>query len=376
MKIIHLYRDILGPSGVPYEVRELAAHQQALGHSVVTVFRGDQTNSDRTSNELCLRGNLSDLPKLRDVLRTFQPDIAHFTGSWIPCHNLWVTEIWKAKIPYIFEPHGSLNPLMERVRFSGRSHENIWFAAKRGYRILFDSSLMRRASGTRVLSEYEHKLAYGFKLKKPFIVPSGVDSEWFPTNVPNYEKHGPIKLFYIGRLDPYQKGFDLLLDSFDLLKKKNYLNLFKVLFVGPSIGDSMAWLRNEVSKRGLTNFTITDGVYGNAKHELFNKSDLFLHPSRFEGFAKTAREAMAHGLPILSNAENNLGDWVASESMGIVVRLNAEDIANKIESILNSSGRTQLSEMGKHARDFATRISWNRVAKDVSSNYENILSGL
>jgi glycosyltransferase involved in cell wall biosynthesis len=375
MKIVHFYRDIKGPSGVPYEVRELAAHQRSLGNSVVSVFRGREADADGDVAEIGLDGHISDLPRLRNFLHDFQPDIAHVTGLWIPCHNLWIRELWRANVPYVCEPHGMLNPIVENVRFGGRGHKKLWAVAKRVYRHVFDDSLMSRASGTRVLSDYEGELANGLGLKRPFLVPSAVDPGWFPpSSSVNKTKSGAIRLFYIGRLDPFQKGFDLLLDAFEILKGKGLLDQFEVLFVGPPVGDSMQWLKGEAERRGLRNVTVSGGVYGDAKHDLFNDSDLFLHPSRFEGFAKTAREAAAHGLPVLSSVEGNFGNWVASEEMGLVVQLDAADIARKIEVILGPDGRKHLDEMGRRARQFAERMSWQSVATEVIERYHEILN--
>jgi GalNAc-alpha-(1->4)-GalNAc-alpha-(1->3)-diNAcBac-PP-undecaprenol alpha-1,4-N-acetyl-D-galactosaminyltransferase len=101
-------------------------------------------------------------------------------------------------------------------------------------------------------------------------------------------------LIAIGRLHP-QKGFDLLLKAFARLKTK-YPD-WQIVILGE--GPMRAELEDLRSQLRLTDRVHLPGLVTNVTEYLY-QADLFVMPSRFEGFPMALCEAMACGLPVLA----------------------------------------------------------------------------
>ncbi|WP_310483292.1 glycosyltransferase family 4 protein [Chamaesiphon sp. VAR_48_metabat_403] len=98
----------------------------------------------------------------------------------------------------------------------------------------------------------------------------------------------------IGRLHP-QKGFDLLLEAFARLQAKYPDWQLTILGEGPM----QAELEELRSQLKLTDRVHFPGLVTNVR-EYLAQADLFVMPSRFEGFPMALCEAMACGLPVLA----------------------------------------------------------------------------
>jgi GalNAc-alpha-(1->4)-GalNAc-alpha-(1->3)-diNAcBac-PP-undecaprenol alpha-1,4-N-acetyl-D-galactosaminyltransferase len=101
-------------------------------------------------------------------------------------------------------------------------------------------------------------------------------------------------LIAIGRLH-HQKGFDLLLKAFHKIHAKHPDWQITILGEG-SLRSELEQLRSQLK---LTDSVHLPGLVSNVP-EYLNQADLFVMPSRFEGFPMALCEAMAFGLPVLS----------------------------------------------------------------------------
>jgi GalNAc-alpha-(1->4)-GalNAc-alpha-(1->3)-diNAcBac-PP-undecaprenol alpha-1,4-N-acetyl-D-galactosaminyltransferase len=98
----------------------------------------------------------------------------------------------------------------------------------------------------------------------------------------------------IGRLHP-QKGFDLLLRAFARLQAKYPDWQLTILGEGPMQAE-LEELRSQLQLDDRVHFP---GLVTNVR-EYLAQADLFVMPSRFEGFPMALCEAMACGLPVLA----------------------------------------------------------------------------
>lgn len=107
------------------------------------------------------------------------------------------------------------------------------------------------------------------------------------------ELKGKIKVISMGRLE-YQKGFDLLIENVKKIKNKDYM--FYIF------GDGK--LKEDLNNQILIN-KLEDKVkiltYVNNPYKYMNEADIFILPSRVEGFPNVLLESLACGTPVIVN---------------------------------------------------------------------------
>jgi len=108
---------------------------------------------------------------------------------------------------------------------------------------------------------------------------------------------GPFRMVQVSRLDHEKKGQDLLIKAIAEIKDK-YNKKVNVTFIGD--GASRKYLESLVSEKGLAEHVFFLGSKTQEYISLHLKEyDLFVQPSRMEGFGLTVAEAMAAGVPLL-----------------------------------------------------------------------------
>ena len=113
-----------------------------------------------------------------------------------------------------------------------------------------------------------------------------------------------------------RKGHDILIDA---LREIHCLN-WQARFVGDETLDPK-WageLRDKVALSGLSTQIEFVGTVANIASE-YQNADIFVLPSKFEGYGMVLSEAMAHGLPIISTRTGAIPE-VVPESAGILVK--------------------------------------------------------
>lgn len=123
--------------------------------------------------------------------------------------------------------------------------------------------------------------------KKIFFIPNHI----FLNQKKTKSKKKKI-ILAIGRLH-YQKGFDVLIDSFYL--SKVYKNGWKLVILGE--GSEEKFLKNKVKKLKLNNKILFKGFVDPTIW--YKKSKIFVLPSRFEGTPNVLLEAISMGLPTI-----------------------------------------------------------------------------
>ncbi|MGA9853579.1 MAG: glycosyltransferase family 4 protein [Gammaproteobacteria bacterium] len=159
----------------------------------------------------------------------------------------------------------------------------------------------------------------------------------------------------MGRFD-FAKGFDLLIEAFALIADR-YSDWFLVL-----IGDGR---ERETLHQMIVNHGLGERVFlvGPTKtpQSLLSQTDIFVLPSRFEGFPNALLEAMACGVAVISfDCPSGPRDIIRPNHDGILVESkNSEALAQAIEEmILNPATRKQL---GDNAREVLSRFSVSMV---------------
>jgi GalNAc-alpha-(1->4)-GalNAc-alpha-(1->3)-diNAcBac-PP-undecaprenol alpha-1,4-N-acetyl-D-galactosaminyltransferase len=112
--------------------------------------------------------------------------------------------------------------------------------------------------------------------------------------VANAPPHVPACLIAAGRLSR-EKGFDLLIAAFAQIADQHRDWRLKILGEGPQHGE----LSSLIAQHRLENQILLAGRVDQPQRD-FATADLFVLPSRYEGFPNALLEAMASGLPAVA----------------------------------------------------------------------------
>ncbi|MDQ6694930.1 MAG: glycosyltransferase, partial [Chloroflexota bacterium] len=123
----------------------------------------------------------------------------------------------------------------------------------------------------------------------------------------------------VGRLEE-NKGFGYLLRALALAgKDPSFGEDWRWIFVGE--GSMSTQLEALSSSLGLgANIVFAGSLTDEELHNLYAMSDLFAHPTLYEGSSLVTLEAMAHGLPVLASAVGGIPDKVIEGETGFLVR--------------------------------------------------------
>jgi glycosyltransferase involved in cell wall biosynthesis len=163
-------------------------------------------------------------------------------------------------------------------------------------------------------------------------------------------------LLGVGRLAD-QKNFPLLLDVFARMAPAYPDWDLVILGAGPQ----HAMLQAQAERMRLSHRIFLPGVVGNAGL-WYERADLYVMSSRFEGFPNTLAEALAHGLPAVSfDCDTGPRDIIRHGVDGLLVpRDDADALGVALSTVMADDAlRARLAERAIDARD---RFSIERVA--------------
>jgi glycosyltransferase involved in cell wall biosynthesis len=109
--------------------------------------------------------------------------------------------------------------------------------------------------------------------------------------------------------------------------------------------------------------------------DLVRGSDLFVHPSREEGFSNAILEAMAGGLPVVACDVGGNPEAVKDGETGLLVPpRNPEKLSAAILDLLADGEKRK--RMGATGRKRATEeFSFDRMVKEMEALYDSVLEG-
>lgn len=239
-----------------------------------------------------------------------------FHGVWVSCFWAVAAALRRHKIPYIVTPRSNL--VVRAIRKS-------WW--KKVPALFFSVVWFVRGSlGIHFLgpSEQSRSLTFG---RRFFTAPNGFDAPLFgsaSSSGSEFISRGDMAfsrtLLFLGRLDSYHKGLDLLVEAIGLERHLFITHKIGVLIVGDDIRGDVRSLRRLIRMYGLCDVVrvVPQRVVGAEKDWLLRSVDGFVHTSRYEGEPLAVIEALFYGLPVLVTEESNLGGLVNDYCCGIV----------------------------------------------------------
>lgn len=266
-------------------------------------------------------------------------------------------------IPYIFTPHDSYS-------FNSLETKKL---AKRVYLRLFERKVIRGAHLVQALTERgKADIAQFCQKEKLTLVPHFIPSP----NRSALSLSDRKGLVYVGRLDIYQKGLDLLLITLGIVKRCNtagspvHLNL-----LGPGSIQDIKRLRRTLIENGLReneDVMLCGFVDESQKRAILTSAKFYVQLSRFEGFGLSIVEAMAEGVPVIISKEVPIADVVSDYGGGYVVADTTQAAEKIIDAMaLNKRRYEQMVKATKLA--FQQRFSVRAGSTRVLEMYRRII---
>ena len=180
-----------------------------------------------------------------------------------------------------------------------------------------------------------------------------------------------IHLLAIGRLVE-QKGFFVLLDVIANLKKMFPTILLVIVGEGE--------LRSAIEKR-IDELELRDQVKlvgeRTDTQTFFQKADVFVLSSLFEGFGNVVLEAMACGVPVVATNTGGVPEMIAEGKSGFIVPSNdSSALARAIERTLHLSSEEKKNMIESARRTVEEKFSIQKIAEEYLNLYETFIRHL
>lgn len=263
-------------------------------------------------------------------------------------------ELVTGNIPYIIIPRGELTKQAQERKGLKKKIANLLFCHK----------YAQNAAAIQYLTEQEYKDSGNSWNKNHIIIPNGINMP--ETRKSEFSKNG-IKCISIGRIEPYQKGLDLLIEACAQIKNELEIAKCIITICGPDKEGKLAGLKEQVRKVGLDSvISFIDGVYGKEKEDTLLASDVFLIPSRFEGHPMALIEALSYGLPCVATTGSNMRREVEEFNAGWTADCSSESLKKALLEVIS---KETLLEKSKGALHLAENYQWDKLANIAHKEY-------
>ncbi len=286
-----------------------------------------------------------------------KPDLVVFHEVYRPKYLKIAKELIKNKIPYVIIPHGELQKEAQKKKRLKKLIANI----------LFFNKFINGAKSIQCLSNTEmNKTKFG---RTKFVATNGIE-------IPNREKvsfnETNINFTYVGRLDAYHKGLDLMIEAVKLSSKVLRENNATINVYGPDYQGRFANLQRLVSENGVEDLVkLHHEISGAEKEQILLDADVFIQTSRFEGMPMGILEAMSYGIPCLATEGTTLKKFVEENECGWAAKTDVESIARALVLVVGQKDKfLKFSQKARMA--VKEKFSWDKIANNTIKAYLKI----
>lgn len=261
---------------------------------------------------------------------------------------------WLLNIPLIYTVHGA--------NFLEQEKRNFFYFVEKILltKLRFDQQI----SVTRQFRRYTN-------VNTPVVIPNGVVLEAFTSvraagaTVPHRDFH----ILFVGRFDRV-KGLDLLLEA--LAHMPDDLNRYRVTATLAGDGPERKRLQAIAERYGLAGRVSFIGpVFGSRLRQLYQTADLFVLPSRSEGFPITILEAWAAHVPVLATRVGDNGYVVVPGKNGFLVA--PSDVFDLRRGLHEAFGHPSRDQLGRAGYTLVqTNYQWPTIAQATYHIYKKL----
>lgn len=354
MVLLHIASITNDPcNGVCVVVPQHIAAQKMMAEVGFMNIRNKDINGVEGQMEYHKPFSLETLPKPYD-----HPDLVIFHEAYRVDYLEISRELRSNHIPYVIIPHGELGEEAQKKKHLKKVVANL---------LLF-RPFINGAAAIQCLSEREEKMTkFG---KKRIIGTNGIP---IPDITKEYKEHEGIDILYIGRLDAYHKGIDILLQAVGKQAEFMRAQRAHLRIYGPDIQGRGDVIRDIIQKENIEDLvSLFSPISGKEKEEELTKCDFFIQTSRFEGMPMGILEALSYSIPCLVTQGTTLGETIQKCNAGWMADTNAESVSSALKTAILEKDKYE--EYGLNGRALVKgKFAWNQIAKDTLSQYEKLV---
>ena len=248
----------------------------------------------------------------------------------------------------------------------------------RTYLSLFTRLSVRRATRVIAGSESTRKdviAFFGAPPERVVTVPYGVSEDYQPASPEDVDvfrrRRGLPERFilFLGTLEP-RKNIGRLIEAYGVLRRRQDADVPKLVIAGGK-GWFYETLFTQVADLNLIDDVIFPGyVPADEVPWWYRAAEMFVYPSRFEGFGLPVLEAMACGVPTITSNASSLPE-VAGDAALLVHPDDTEALVNAMDRLLIDDDLVAvLREAGPRQ---AARFPWTRTTAETLAVYRSVL---
>ena len=315
VKVVHLFWG-LNYGGIETMLVNIANYQAQYGASVSVVIINNLVSPELLSkfkkevrlvriNREVGSKNIQFVKKLNSCLNEIKPEIIHLHGAVLVNY---INSKWRrnAKIVSTLHamPTGTVGSPWRWVN-------------------IFGNLVLGHGGNIRAIDRVEHVCAISYAVSQALLNKTGIKSDVICNGIETQNFNcrtkwalgNEVKIVQVGRLEYKNKGQDLLLHACSNLIKKGIK--LHVDFIGN--GTSANFLKQLSNELGISHFVRFLGFQTQEYlcHHLCDY-DLFVQPSRYEGFGLTVAEAMSAKVPVIVSSGQGPAEVTENERFGWV----------------------------------------------------------
>tara|TARA_Y100000814_G_scaffold174245_1_gene127340 strand:- start:464 stop:1621 length:1158 start_codon:yes stop_codon:yes gene_type:complete len=218
---------------------------------------------------------------------------------------------------------------------------------------------------------------YDVPEEKIIVFPPGVDLQnFYPVDKSVAKEALGMKnhkyILFVGRIDPI-KGFEILLEMAQILKKKNEFQL--IIVGGGSIrSKELIELQSKIDSKDLSDDVV---LVGSVPHQqlktYYSAVDVFVLTSFYESLGFVILESMACATPVVASNVGGIPTLVDDSLTGFLIdENNPESFAEKVEELLIDNNLNY--KMGQEGLKKAKLISWTQMTIQMNSFFEKTIN--
>ncbi|NPA38289.1 MAG: glycosyltransferase family 4 protein [Candidatus Nanohaloarchaeota archaeon] len=347
-KILHITPYLEG-GGAETHIRLISKGMVERGHQVAIYF---MKGSDSTKKELektgikIIKGSpgVRGIAKLIAFIKQYKPDFVHA--------HLYKGEIYGTFVKWLYGKKLKFKLIILR-------HVDFWPYKPRKLWEFFQKYVFYPTADKVVGISYAVKNfirdEMGYNLKNVVVIHYGIPLNPPPSS-PKYRIHkNRPTLGFAGRLT-YQKGLDVLIRALKILD--NTSHKLDVLIAGS--GELYNFLNN--LKDSFINVNLVLLGYVKDIHNFYESIDVFVFPTRFEGFGLVVLEAMLHNKIVIASKISSIPEVVGDAGI-LISKESPEELSKAIETFLRMSEKEKkklMQKIKKQCKKFDIEIMLNK----------------